>query len=64
MCRRCPLPGVSTSQSDLVGGLDVGVDFVALSFVREAKDIQQLRRLFPALPTSRSSSPRLRINWR
>jgi len=31
--------------ADLEAGLDVGVDFVALSFVREAKDIQQLRKI-------------------
>jgi len=51
--RHINLPGVRVSLpaltakdlADLEVGLDVGVDFVALSFVREAKDIQQLRKV-------------------
>ena len=51
--RHINLPGVKVSLpaltakdlADLEVGLDAGVDFVALSFVREAKDIQQLRKL-------------------
>src|SRR6185436_10712629 len=31
--------------ADIEVGLDIGVDFLALSFVREAKDIQQLRKV-------------------
>jgi pyruvate kinase len=50
--RHINLPGVKVSLpaltakdlADLEIGLDAGVDFVALSFVREAKDIRQLRK--------------------
>jgi pyruvate kinase len=49
--RHINLPGVKVSLpaltakdlADIAVGLDVGVDFIALSFVREAKDILQLR---------------------
>ncbi len=49
--RHINLPGVKVSLpaltakdlADLQVGLEVGVDFIALSFVREARDIQQLR---------------------
>jgi pyruvate kinase len=49
--RHINLPGVKVSLpaltakdlADIEVGLEVGVDFVALSFVREAKDIQQLK---------------------
>ncbi|MBM3837463.1 MAG: pyruvate kinase [Verrucomicrobia bacterium] len=49
--RHINLPGVKVSLpaltakdlADVAAGLDVGVDFLALSFVREAKDLQQLR---------------------
>jgi pyruvate kinase len=49
--RHINLPGVKVSLpaltakdfSDVQLGLEVGVEFIALSFVREAKDIQQLR---------------------
>ena len=49
--RHINLPGVKVSLpaltakdlADIAVGLEVGVDYVALSFVREAKDIQQLR---------------------
>jgi len=38
------LPALTTKDlADIGLGLEVGVDFIALSFVREAKDIQQLR---------------------
>jgi len=51
--RHINLPGVRVSLpaltakdlADLGVGMEVGVDFVALSFVREAKDIQQLRKV-------------------
>jgi pyruvate kinase len=51
--RHINLPGVKVSLpaltakdlADIAVGLEVGVDFVALSFVREAKDIQQLRKV-------------------
>lgn len=51
--RHINLPGVRVSLpaltakdlADIDVGLDVGVDFIALSFVREAKDIQQLRKV-------------------
>ena len=51
--RHINLPGVRVSLpaltakdlADLDVGLEAGVDFVALSFVREAKDIQQLRKI-------------------
>jgi len=51
--RHINLPGVKVSLpaltakdlADLEVGLDTGIDFVALSFVREAKDIQQLRKI-------------------
>ena len=49
--RHINLPGVKVSLpaltakdfADVELGLEVGIDFIALSFVREAKDIQQLR---------------------
>jgi pyruvate kinase len=49
--RHINLPGVKVSLpaltakdlEDVALGLELGVDFIALSFVREAKDIQQLR---------------------
>ena len=49
--RHINLPGVKVSLpaltskdlQDVALGLELGVDFIALSFVREAKDIQQLR---------------------
>ena len=51
--RHINLPGVRVSLpaltakdlADIEVGLEVGVDFIALSFVREAKDIQQLRKV-------------------
>ena len=51
--RHINLPGVRVSLpaltakdlADIEVGLDIGVDFIALSFVREAKDIQQLRKV-------------------
>ena len=51
--RHINLPGVRVSLpaltekdlADLEVGLEAGIDFVALSFVREAKDIQQLRKV-------------------
>ena len=51
--RHINLPGVRVSLpaltakdiADVEVGLEVGVDFIALSFVREARDIQQLRAL-------------------
>lgn len=49
--RHINLPGVKVSLpaltskdlADVQVGLEVGVDFIALSFVREARDVQQLR---------------------
>ncbi|HAM72122.1 MAG TPA: pyruvate kinase [Verrucomicrobiales bacterium] len=54
--RHINLPGVKVSLpaltskdlADVQVGLDVGVDFIALSFVREARDIQQLRAVIEA----------------
>lgn len=51
------LPGVATSvpsmtdkdQADLEVGLEVGVDFVALSFVRRGDDVRDLQRRMDAL---------------
>ena len=51
--RHINLPGVKVSLpaltakdiADVALGLEVGVDYIALSFVREAKDIMQLRAL-------------------
>jgi pyruvate kinase len=51
--RHINLPGVKVSLpaltakdlADIEVGLDAGVDFIALSFVREAKDLQQLRKI-------------------
>jgi pyruvate kinase len=51
--RHINLPGVKVSLpaltakdlADVEVGLEVGVDYIALSFVREAKDIQQLRAI-------------------
>lgn len=53
--RHINLPGVKVSLPALTSkdikdvelGLEVGVDFIALSFVREARDLLQLRQLFP-----------------
>ena len=52
--RHINLPGVKVSLpaltakdiSDVKLGLELGVDFIALSFVREARDLFQLRELF------------------
>jgi pyruvate kinase len=54
--RHINLPGVKVSLpaltskdlADVQLGLEVGVDFIALSFVREAADLRQLRELFPS----------------
>jgi pyruvate kinase len=53
--RHINLPGVKVSLpaltakdiADVQLGLELGVDFIALSFVREARDLLQLRELFP-----------------
>ncbi|PYI83028.1 MAG: pyruvate kinase, partial [Verrucomicrobia bacterium] len=53
--RHINLPGVKVSLPALTAkdiddvklGLELGVDFIALSFVREARDVMQLRELFP-----------------
>jgi pyruvate kinase len=52
--RHINLPGVKVSLPALTAkdiedvklGLEVGVDFIALSFVREARDLMQLKELF------------------
>jgi pyruvate kinase len=52
--RHINLPGVKVSLpaltakdiADVRVGLETGVDFIALSFVREARDLMQLRQLF------------------
>jgi pyruvate kinase len=54
--RHINLPGVKVSlpaltakdMADVRLGLEAGVDFIALSFVREVADLRQLRELFPA----------------
>ena len=54
--RHINLPGVKVSLpaltakdiADVKLGLETGVDFIALSFVREARDLMQLRELFGA----------------
>src|SRR5471032_2487959 len=54
--RHINLPGVKVSLPALTSkdikdvklGLELGVDFIALSFVREARDLMQLRELFEA----------------
>ncbi len=54
--RHINLPGVKVSLpaltakdiADVQLGLELGVDFIALSFVREAADLRQLRNLFPS----------------
>lgn len=56
--RHINLPGVKVSLpaltakdlADVALGLELGVDFIALSFVREAKDIQQLRAVVENSP--------------
>ena len=53
--RHINLPGVKVSLPALTAkdikdvrlGLELGVDFIALSFVREARDLMQLREMFP-----------------
>ena len=43
---RVSLPALTTKDlADVEVGLEAGVDYIALSFVREAKDIQQLRKV-------------------
>jgi pyruvate kinase len=52
--RHINLPGVKVSLpaltakdiKDVMLGLEIGVDFIALSFVREARDLMQLKELF------------------
>jgi pyruvate kinase len=56
--RHINLPGVRVSLpaltakdlADVALGLEVGVDFIALSFVREAADLRQLRKLIAESP--------------
>lgn len=56
--RHINLPGVKVSLpaltakdiSDVTLGLELGVDFIALSFVREARDLLQLKELFSDRP--------------
>src|SRR5438874_13226129 len=56
--RHINLPGVKVSLpaltandiADVKVGLEIGVDFIALSFVREARDLLQLRQLFENHP--------------
>jgi pyruvate kinase len=56
--RHINLPGVKVSLpaltakdiKDVLLGLDIGVDLIALSFVREARDLLQLRELFDQRP--------------
>ena len=69
--RHINLPGVKVSLpaltakdiADVKLGLEVGVDFIALSFVREARDLLQLKELFAARPSPvRWSSPRSRTS--
>ncbi len=58
--RHINLPGVRVSlpaltdkdKLDIALALEVGVDFIALSFVREPEDIEQLRALLPAGPAA------------
>ena len=58
--RHINLPGVfvnlpcltAKDEDDLRAGVRAGIDFVALSFVREAEDIQSLRRFLDALGSS------------
>jgi len=57
--RHINLPGVKVSLpaltakdiKDVLLGLEVGVDLIALSFVREARDLLQLKELFQDHPT-------------
>ncbi|HEX9047437.1 MAG TPA: pyruvate kinase [Verrucomicrobiae bacterium] len=56
--RHINLPGVKVSLPALTAkdikdvklGLEIGVDFIALSFVREARDLMQLKELFDDKP--------------
>ena len=58
--RHINLPGVfvnlpcltAKDEDDLRAGVRAGIDFVALSFVREAEDIQSLRRFLDSLGSS------------
>ncbi len=58
--RHINLPGVKVSLPALTAkdikdvklGLELNVDFIALSFVREARDLLQLRELFPRRQTA------------
>ena len=70
--RHINLPGVKVSLPALTAkdikdvklGLEVGVDFIALSFVREARDLLQLRNCSRKTNRIRSSSPKSRTRRR
>lgn len=70
--RHINLPGVKVSLpaltvkdiADVALGLELGVDYLALSFVREAKDLRQLRALTEGSSTARKSSPRSKTSRR
>ncbi|MDF1862634.1 MAG: pyruvate kinase [Verrucomicrobiales bacterium] len=58
--RHINLPGIQVDlpaltekdENDLAAGVKAGIDFVALSFVREAKDVKTLRRFLDGLGSS------------
>src|SRR2546422_714868 len=70
--RHINLPGVKVSLpaltakdiADVKLGLETSVDFIALSFVREARDLKQLRELLDRSGRSRSSSPKSKMKKR
>ena len=71
--RHINLPGVKVNlpaftekdRGDTLVGLEEGIDFVALSFVREAADVEQLREFLTQKQIAgRASSPKSRTSPR
>src|SRR6185437_579021 len=57
------LPSLTTKDlADVSLGVELGVDFIGLSFVREKSDIEQLRKLLARKKAKRRIGQKLRIN--
>ena len=70
--RHINLPGVHVNLppltkkdlADISVGVELGVDFFALSFVRQKSDLEQLKASLPKKEQQPWLSPKSRINWR